>query len=658
MIPKIKRRNPAQGLMSIILKCKPAGTQTRQIFSLSLGLLILLLVNSPELLAAGSPYQGWNKVQKDEVSFLLPPRWHVMSNPLEGLLLQTGPDSTGDQAFFSYVSRSCAPVPFVGEVVLEEKFIDQWAIMGRRFIESLGVNANVESTHLLTINNNKAYLIRYNVSNFVGNKGVCDFLCLMVGKAVYGFMGYSLREEQEDREVFDRIFHSVRIDESKVPTELGPRTIAEAIANADSTIKMALVGMPPGWEWKLKSVEMEGSGDSHHIQLNMALNREDTLVLTDGYALVIDAIKKGLTPNLSEIKCDMNQLGLFLNQTSMIFGAVTSSFLRDGKPMVKQACLSIANMEGRINHLICCDMEALLNAIQTNNHQSLISAITCYPSTTDRFPKKRALSEGDICRRFAVIVGISKYHHADKAALSNLAFADKDAQDFASLLLRLGWNENHIKLIVNEQATLMNIKIAMESWLTKAGPQDLIVLYWSGHGYPDTEDPTKVYLACYDTDVGIPPTGYRMDHIRSSLEEKSAKNVLVLADTCHAGKLMTRGVRGISIIPHLDKMKEQQAIPKGWIFMVGAESDRLALEHSSWSNGAFTRCLLEGLSGKADGYMSSGASDGVVTMGELRTYLSTVMPDETQKIFGVAKRPVIETNSGDPAIWDLSLQGR
>lgn len=261
-------------------------------------------------------------------------------------------------------------------------------------------------------------------------------------------------------------------------------------------------------------------------------------------------------------------------------------------------------------------------------------------------------------KRYAVIVGISKYEYADGILLSELAFADRDAEDFANLLLRMGWDESRVKLITNGQATLRNIKIAMESWLAKAGSQDLIVLYWSGHGYPDTEDPTKVYFACYDTDVGIPATGYRMDHIRSSLEEKAAKNVIVLADTCHAGKLVTRGSREISIIPHLSKMSDQQGIPKGWIFMVSAESDRLAVEDNAWSNGAFTHCLLEGLSGKADGYVSSGASDGVVTMGELRSYLSNVMPAETQKVFGVAKRPVIVTNSGDPAIWNLSLQGR
>jgi hypothetical protein len=90
--------------------------------------------------------------------------------------------------------------------------------------------------------------------------------------------------------------------------------------------------------------------------------------------------------------------------------------------------------------------------------------------------------------------------------------------------------------------------------------------------------------------------------------------------------------------------------------MVAADTDRKAIEHSSWTNGAFTHSLIKGLSGKADGYESVAPKDGTVTMGELRAYLNSAMPDETQKVLGVAKRPVITTSSGNPDIWKLSLQ--
>jgi len=257
---------------------------------------------------------------------------------------------------------------------------------------------------------------------------------------------------------------------------------------------------------------------------------------------------------------------------------------------------------------------------------------------------------------WAVIIGITKYKYSDQNGLTNLIFADDDAKAFTRALRNLDWSESNIKLLINEEATQRNILIALESWLTKAGPNDQIVLFWAGHGFPDPEDPEKVYFACYDTDISIPATGYRMDRVRAALEERKCKNVVLFADTCHAGKLITRGERGISVIPHIEKMRDEQKFPKGWIFMVGADTDRQAIEHSSWTNGAFTHCLINGLSGKADGYESVGPKDGIVTMRELRSYLNTAMPEETQRVLGVAKRPLITTSTGDPEIWNLTLQ--
>ena len=257
---------------------------------------------------------------------------------------------------------------------------------------------------------------------------------------------------------------------------------------------------------------------------------------------------------------------------------------------------------------------------------------------------------------WAVIIGISKYQYSGPHGLTNLIFADDDARAFARTLIDLGWSESHIKLFVNGEATKRNIEIALESWLTKVSSRGQVVLFWAGHGYPDPENPEKVYLATYDTDISIPATGYRMDRVRAALEEIKSKNVILLADTCHAGKLITRGERGISILPQIDKMQREQRVPKGWIFMVGADTDRQAIEHTSWTNGAFTHSLIKGLSGEADGFLSMGPKDNIVTMGELRAYMNTAMPDETQKVLGVAKRPVITTSTGDPDIWNLTLQ--
>ena len=282
---------------------------------------------------------------------------------------------------------------------------------------------------------------------------------------------------------------------------------------------------------------------------------------------------------------------------------------------------------------------------------SVVSQLDKEQTATTTDPKP-PIKEGT---SWAVVVGIGNY---EDSRIPNLAFAPDDARMFAAWLRRSGWPEDHIRCLIDAEAKQRDVKIALESWLTKAKPNDLIVFYWSGHGFHDPEDPERVYFACHDTNIRIPATGFRMDQVIRILKERKAKNVVVLADTCHAGKLVTRGERGLSVVPALKRMEERNKVPKGWVFMVSAETDRKAVEDSSWRNGAFTHCLLEGLEGKADGFQSIGPKDSTVTLGELRAYLTSIMPDETQKVLGVAKHPLITTSTGDAAIWDLSLQGK
>ena len=76
---------------------------------------------------------------------------------------------------------------------------------------------------------------------------------------------------------------------------------------------------------------------------------------------------------------------------------------------------------------------------------------------------------------YAVIIGISKYQHTSDA-LTNLPFADDDARAMRNMLSKLGWEDDHIKYLTDEKATYRNVTIALESWLTKAKENDLILL--------------------------------------------------------------------------------------------------------------------------------------------------------------------------------------
>ena len=258
---------------------------------------------------------------------------------------------------------------------------------------------------------------------------------------------------------------------------------------------------------------------------------------------------------------------------------------------------------------------------------------------------------------WAVSIGVSKYKDQE---FSPLSYAAKDATDFVDLLRdQARMDQSQLLLLTDAKATKANTEDALEGFLSKARRDDVILLYWSGHGFPDPSKPTNVYFACYDTKARKPHTGYRIDKVRESLEEKGARNVVVFADTCHAGKIITRssdkGLGDVAVGPYIRELARTQRVPKGMAFLTASATDRKAVEHSSWSNGAFTHVLLEALRGGADGYQGVGPKDEIITFGEVRAFVQTRMPEETYKVLGKALHPETATTTGDVAINRLPL---
>jgi len=268
------------------------------------------------------------------------------------------------------------------------------------------------------------------------------------------------------------------------------------------------------------------------------------------------------------------------------------------------------------------------------------------------------LGVGSVGQRWAVIIGISRYKFSGQAGFGDLAFADNDAKQFAATLKERGYDDAHMKVLINEQASKQQIQHALETWLRRVDPNDVIVLFWASHGWPDPGESDKAYFACYESKPSDPSSGLRMDWVRQMLEERRTRNVVVIADTCHAGKVI-RGSdpnRGMSVVPALDSMEHKGQIPRGWVFIASADPDRKAYEDKAWNNGALTYVLLEGLrQHKADGYKSAGKKDGMVTLGELRAYITDRMGEETLNVTGAKLTPFFYTTSGYPEIWNLEI---
>jgi hypothetical protein len=135
-------------------------------------------------------------------------------------------------------------------------------------------------------------------------------------------------------------------------------------------------------------------------------------------------------------------------------------------------------------------------------------------------------------RVFGVFVGISNYG----GRASNLPYTADDARRAHQAMARgVGMREGDATILVDQQATVANIRRAFDNIARQAGPTDMFVFFYSGHGGrvprqgfqaadPDGRDET---LALYDGDVID-------DDFSGWLTPIRARSLIVL-DACFSG---------------------------------------------------------------------------------------------------------------------------
>ena len=234
-------------------------------------------------------------------------------------------------------------------------------------------------------------------------------------------------------------------------------------------------------------------------------------------------------------------------------------------------------------------------------------------------------------QQWAVIVGISEYSNP---TIKNLNYADRDARDFAEFLKSSaggGFEPERMKILLNKDATLQNVKQALNSFLRQTIDKDLVVIYFAGHGAPEPANPANNYLLTYDTDpLSLETTAFPMWDINTALTRYiPSKRVVVFTDACHSGGISSDlATRGVSLsetnlinqyLTDLSKSKE------GTIVFTASQAGEVSQELDKFGHGIFTYYLLQGMKGAAD-----INNDYTVTIGELMDYVEEAVKRQTK----------------------------
>jgi WD40 repeat protein len=195
---------------------------------------------------------------------------------------------------------------------------------------------------------------------------------------------------------------------------------------------------------------------------------------------------------------------------------------------------------------------------------------------------------------YVLAIGVSEYRDRQ---LKPLDFPSKDAADIAAALgARMGspslYRKVETKVLRNEDATREAVLQAFQ-WVAQqpvmAG--DAVVVFIAGHGVNAERD---YYFLPYDADgAHLASTAIASSDVEKAIGGLGARAVLLI-DTCHAG-LATRRLAG-----DLNRSINDLSSPEhGIVVFAASTAAQSSLEDQAWGNGAFTKAVLEGLSGRA-----------------------------------------------------------
>jgi hypothetical protein len=198
--------------------------------------------------------------------------------------------------------------------------------------------------------------------------------------------------------------------------------------------------------------------------------------------------------------------------------------------------------------------------------------------------------------KWAVVIGLTEFANPK---IPRLRFATEDAKAFYQYLTtEANFAPDHVRLLFNEKATQRRVRSELgNKLLTRmVKPDDLVVIFISSHGSPSQMDAVehKNYVVTYDSDPDdLYSTGIDMQEILGIIKHRVASDrVLLVMDACHSGGI-DPNAKGMMRVGNFsaDSLLEGS----GKMVICSSSPEEQSWESKRYSNGVFTRHLLEGL---------------------------------------------------------------
>ena len=192
---------------------------------------------------------------------------------------------------------------------------------------------------------------------------------------------------------------------------------------------------------------------------------------------------------------------------------------------------------------------------------------------------------------YAVVVGIANYQ-----SIPGLSLSENDAKTVATLYKA---HTRNVITITGRYATRSGIIKAMSDQFARARKGDMVVFFFSGHGYEGGFCP-------YDMGRKY-QNALSYEDVYAVFRKSKATRKVVIADACMSGGLRRER----------HSQSGAQGKSSDVLMFLSSRSSEYSIENRRMTNGFFTTYLDRGMRGAAD-----ADSNKVITARELFTYVS------------------------------------
>jgi hypothetical protein len=202
-------------------------------------------------------------------------------------------------------------------------------------------------------------------------------------------------------------------------------------------------------------------------------------------------------------------------------------------------------------------------------------------------------------KTWVFVVGVLSWKHSETFG----SFPVKNRRDntLVDFFKQSGVPDSQIVYLQDKQATQQRIDAAFSDQLKKLRPDDLLIVYYAGHG-SKSDDGNDVFLASYDAgDEGV--EGWSVNSIPGKINASKCSRVLWLIDCCYSGQA------GLAIT--------KQSKGPAYAAVTSSAASESSTEH--WT---FTEALLDAFRGVS--YVDLN-HDGAVTLSEFATHVEADM---------------------------------